>query len=436
MSSLPAPLGGRSIGSAADRPAVARLRRTRWQLTALITAITATSLIILGLVAATIDSRSRDHAIDNSLDRVVTGLYRAVNLPPGEDILDLSQLENDALANGETAVMIVSSDGDGKWTESYAHLRTWLPADDGAAALADDAIFAGETVFRNGFDNMGRPVRIAATPISWEDSRIQAVVIAGTNPGLWDRDRALLIWGLVVGGATLVALSAIAGHLLSGRSMRQAMVMVEEQEQFLGDAAHELRTPLTTLRLVTEPRERAPQENQRALTDARALGDRMERIVAGLLARARMQAGVTTMEQVQLLLDQLTESVVEEFPQANIVVQAHPTVVIGDPGLLSLAVRNLIENAIVHGAVNRSAPIEVHVADGRVSVRDHGAGINPQLSSNPFQRGVTAGRGSGIGLALVAWIADLHGGNASMEPAAGGGTIVSIALPPPSLGHA
>jgi two-component system OmpR family sensor kinase len=141
------------------------------------------------------------------------------------------------------------------------------------------------------------------------------------------------------------------------------------------------------------------------------------------------------MERVQLLLDQLTEAVVEEFPEANIAVQVNPTVVVGDPSLLSLAVRNLIENAIVHGAVNRSAPIEVHVADGRVRVRDHGAGINPQLSSNPFQRGVTGGRGSGIGLALVAWIADLHGGSASMEPAAGGGTIVSIALPPPPLDH-
>ncbi|MFQ6393208.1 sensor histidine kinase [Nocardia sp. KC 131] len=435
MNSLLDGPGGRTIGTVAARPAVARLRRTRWHLTALITAVTATALTILGLVAATIDSRSRDHAIDNSLDRVVTGLYRAINLPPDEDAVDLSQIENDTLANGETAVMIVSSDGDGKWTESYAHLRSWLPKDDGAAALADDAVFADETVFRDGFDNMGRPVRIAATPISWENSRVKAVVIAGTNPGLWDRDRALLIWGLAVGGGTLVALSAIAGHVLSGRSMRQVMVMVEEQERFLGDAAHELRTPLTTLRLVTEPRERAAPDSRRALTDARSLGDRMERIVAGLLARARMQAGVTTMERVQLLLDQLTEAVVEEFPQANIAVQVNPTVVVGDPSLLSLAVRNLIENAIVHGAVNRSAPIEVHVADGRVRVRDHGAGINPQLSSNPFQRGVTGGRGSGIGLALVAWIADLHGGSASMEPAAGGGTIVSIALPPPPLDH-
>ncbi|MEV4126418.1 HAMP domain-containing sensor histidine kinase [Nocardia sp. NPDC049707] len=422
------------ISTADARPAVARLRRTRWQLTALITAITATCLIILGIVAATIDARSRETALDDSLDRVVSGLFRAINLPEGEETIDVSQLDNDALANGEVAVLVLSAHGNGRWQENFAHLRSWLPKDDGVAGLADDADLAGETVFRNGYDGAGRPVRIAATPITWEDSETKAVVIAGTNPGAFDRDRALLIWGLVVGGCTLVALSAAAGHLLSGRSMRQAIVLLEEQERFLGDAAHELRTPLTTLGLVTAPRRRNPHEVERALVDARALGSRMERIVAGLLARARMQAGVTTMEKVQLLLDQLTESVVEEFPRADIVLQTNPSVVVGDPNLLSLAVRNLIENAITHGAVNRGAPVEVHVADGRVSVRDHGVGLTPQLSSSPFTRGVSGGRGSGIGLALVAWIAELHGGTATMEPAAGGGTIASIVLPPPAAG--
>lgn len=421
------------ISTADARPAVARLRRTRWLLTALITAITATCLIILGIVAATIDARSREAAVDDSLDRVVSGLFRAVNLPEGEETIDVSQLENDALANGEVAVVVLSAPGNGRWQESFAHLRSWLPKDDGVAGLADDADLAGETVFRDGYDHAGRPVRIAATPITWEGSETKAVVIAGTNPGAFDRDRALLIWGLVVGGLTLVALSAVAGHLLSGRSMRQAIVLLEEQERFLGDAAHELRTPLTTLGLVTAPRRRNPHEVERALVDARALGSRMERIVSGLLARARMQAGVTTMEKVQLLLDQLTESVVEEFPQENIVLRANPSVVIGDPNLLSLAVRNLIENAITHGAVNRGAPVEVHVADGRISVRDHGAGLTPQLSSSPFARGVSGGRGSGIGLALVAWIAELHGGTATMESAAGGGTIASIVLPPPAV---
>ncbi|WP_225730687.1 MULTISPECIES: HAMP domain-containing sensor histidine kinase [unclassified Nocardia] len=413
---------------------MARLRRTRWQLTALITTIAALSLIILGAVAATIDARSRDQAVDDALDRVVAGVQRALVLQ--DDTIDASALQGDDLANGEMAVMVLTDTSDGKWKTVYEHLNSWLPKKDGIRALADDISVPGTqgTHFKSGTDSVGRPVRLAVAPVSWPDSQVQAAIIVGTNPGAHDRDRALLLWGLIVGGLVLVTLAAIAAHLLSGRSIRQAVVMVDEQERFLGDAAHELRTPLATLRLVSEPRRRNPHELERALADARALGDRMERIVAGLLARARMQAGVTTMERVQLLLDQLTESVADEFTGKNVVVQANPSVIVGDPALLSLAIRNLIENAITHGAVNPHAPVEVYVAEGRVSVRDHGAGLNPQLSSNPFQRGVTSGRGSGIGLSLVAWIAELHGGTATMEPAPGGGTIATITLPPPGLG--
>ncbi|MFI2477971.1 sensor histidine kinase [Nocardia xishanensis] len=411
---------------------MARLRRARRLLTALITAITALCLIVLGLVAATIDARARANAVDDALDRVIAGLYRGVEYYPDDGGFDVTEIRDDDLARGETAVVVFGSESDGEWVQLYSHLPSWLPDDTGLTAVTDAASIADDTVYRDATDRAGRPVRVAAMSVHWEDTTSRSVIIAGTNPGVFDRDRALLLWSLVVGGLALVALSAAAGHALSGRSMRQAVALLAEQERFLGDAAHELRTPLATLRLVTEPRRRDQHEIERALTDSRALGNRMERIVDGLLARTRMQAGVTTIERVQLLLDQLTESVAEEFPQADIVVRTSPTVVQGDPNLLGLAVRNLIENAITHGAVNRHAPIEVHVADGRVSVRDHGPGLNPQLSSSPFQRGVTAGRGSGIGLALVGWIAQLHGGVATMEPAAGGGAIVSIALPPSS----
>ncbi|MFI5783059.1 sensor histidine kinase [Nocardia sp. NPDC051570] len=425
------------ISTSDARPAVARLRRTRWQLTALITAITAVCLIILGLVAATIDARSRSTAVDDSLDRVASGIWEAVTLQEDAKTLDVNQIKDGDLANGETAVVILTTaNGDMKWQEAFGHLRSWLPNDNGLASLADDTFQDRGVIYRDDIDSVGRPVRLEAKALTFKDlPDVQTVIIAGTNPGAHDRGRALLLWGLVAGGLALVAASAGVAHLLSGRSIKQAVVMVDEQERFLGDAAHELRTPLTTLRLVSEPRERTEAEVERALTDARALGDRMERIVAGLLARARMQAGVTTMERIQLLLDQLTEAMIEEFPDKNIVLHAEPSVVVGDPTLLSLAVRNLLENAITHGAVNPSEPVEVHVAQGRVSVRDYGAGLTPPLSSNPFARGVTSGRGSGIGLALVAWIAELHDGTATMEPAAGGGTIAAITLPPPPLSH-
>ncbi|MFI8974270.1 sensor histidine kinase [Nocardia asteroides] len=420
------------ISTSDARPAVARLHRTRRQLTVLITAVTTLCLIVLGLVAAVIDARSRDQALDGALDRVLTGLGPRIYLDE-DDSIDTSDLSGDQLVGGEIAILALTPDGTGGWTVHYGHLRSHMPAESGIAATADAALrSAGDTVYRDSIDTAGRHVRLATAVYGWDDSDRQVVLITGADPDAWDRGRALLLWALIVGGTVMVAAAAVSGHLLSGRSMRQALALLDDQERFLADAAHELRTPLATHRLVTAPRPRTTAESERVVADARVLGAKMERIVTGLLARSRMQAGVTAMERVQLLLDQLAESVVEDFDSARIVLRTAPTVVMGDPNLLELAIRNLVENALTHGAVNPHAPVEVYVGEGRVCVRDHGTGLTPALSSNPFRRGVTGGRGSGVGLALVAWIADLHGGTATIEPAAGTGTVAVLTLPPGS----
>lgn len=416
---------------------MARLRRTRWQLTLLVTVVTALCITVLSLVVLYLDGRSRAAARDATLERMVTGLAPRVFLDD-DGALDTADLGDDALLGGRIAVAVVAPDGAGGWEVRFGHLRSGLPGPIGLAATADAAFGSpGAAIYRDDTDTAGRSVRLAAEVFAFDDSDQVAVLVAGTDPGAWDRDRALLLWALTVGGLALVAVAAGSGHALSGRSMRQAVDMLDEQERFLGDAAHELRTPLTTLGLVAGPRRRDPAAAERALAEVRVLGARMERIVAGLLVRSRIRAGTATAERVRLLLDQLVESVAEEFGGAAVLeLRTEPTVVVGDPELLALAVRNLIENAITHGALDPRAPVLVQVAGGQVLVRDHGPGPEPGVSSDPFGRGVSGGRGSGIGLALVAWIAELHGGVASLEPAAGGGTIAVLRLPPPLSGPA
>jgi signal transduction histidine kinase len=96
----------------------------------------------------------------------------------------------------------------------------------------------------------------------------------------------------------------------------------------------------------------------------------------------------------------------------------------GDPELLTLAVRNLIDNALVHGA----PPIEITVTDGRVAVRDHGPGLDPAMG-DPFDRGVTGPTGNhGIGLAIVRWVAQVHNGTSILQPAEGSGAVGTLTL--------
>jgi signal transduction histidine kinase len=391
-------------------------------LTALFASITAACLIALGVFAATIDARSRDRSLDAGIDRVVTALARDVYWND-DGTIDLETFRDDDLARGTTAVAVAVKDANGQWHERFGHLRQGLPADAELTALVQDVADQEEALLRSMRDTKGRAVRVSATPLYF-GSTVTAAVIAGEDPARTELDHRHLVLALEFGGAALVALAALAGHLLSGASMRPAVRMLDEQERFLGDAAHELRTPLTTLRLVTEAGLRDPGESRRALTDAQALADRMARMVTGLLARARTKTGVVELEKVPLRLDQLVEAVIAESADPDLQFSAESTVVEGDPELLTLAVRNLIDNALVHGA----PPIEVTVNDSRVAVRDHGPGLDPAMG-DPFDRGVTGPTGNhGIGLAIVRWVAQVHNGTATLEPADGGGTLATLTL--------
>ncbi|MFF2552107.1 sensor histidine kinase [Nocardia sp. NPDC058058] len=418
-------------------PAVARLRRARRLMTGLVTIITAATVLVLGYVAATIDSHARAIEADRQVEKVAGGLARAIQHDE-KNTLDLSTVIDDELAQGGTGVVVLVREPGQPWKQTHTYQRSLMPADSELSTLATQVEDNSEgtlyrSLLRNSTAITGRPVTVSGTPVYWTDWDNIVVILAADDAMDNPDDHLMLVWALLIGGTLLVLAATAVAYLLSGRSQRQALHMLDEHEQFLGDAAHELRTPLTTLKLLTESRPK-PDEVQQTLAEARKLADRMARLVTGLLARARMQTGIAEPERTMLRLDQLAEAVAEEAADDRILVTAHPSVVVGDPQLLSLAIRNMLENGLTHGAVNRSAPVEIHIAEGRVSVRDHGPGVDPIMSASPFNRGSAGRTGrNGIGLALVAWVAQAHGGNAAIEPAVGGGTIATLWLPPADI---
>ncbi len=399
----------------------------RWLLTALFTALTAACLLVLATVAASIDSHSRERALDDGVDRVVTGLARVVYWN-ADGTIDLETLREDDLAQGNSAVAVMVRGTDGRWREGYGHLRSTLPAD--LTAPSEETAAAEDTVFSTMGNSAGQRIRVAAAPVYDNDAAISAVVFAGSDPAPSQRDHRSLVLALEFGGLALIALAAVIGHLLSGVSTRPAVRMLAEQERFLADASHELRTPLATLRLYLDAALRDPQDSRRAVTEARSLTDRMGRLVTGLLARTRTETGLGELDSERLHLDQLVEGVVAECGVAGIELRTEPTVVQADPDLLALAVRNLIDNALVHGGT----PVEITVAEHAVTVRDHGPGLDPDLA-DPFAHGSTgAGGRHGIGLSLVQWVARAHSGSVALGSAPDGGTIATLTLPaPPQL---
>jgi len=415
-----------------DRPAVAELRRLRRSLTLLYAAGSAVCLITLAVIAAAIDARSRATSLDAEVKGRADALARAVWMDKG--VLHLDPLSEDELAHVRSATAVIQRPGAGPVVVRWARPSgRSLP---GPAGL--DALWAGTNEEQEAFLTTlpgadGRRLRWAAAPV-WDADDIGAVVLAAADPAPANRGHAELVRWLAASCAGLVLAAAAAGQLLSGRSMRPALRTLEQQEQFLAEAAHELRTPLATLRLVIEGDRGPPAGTSATRAEALQLVDRLARLMDGLLSRARLVAGTRELELTPLRLGQLVEQVVDELPRdgARVSVDADSTIVRGDPDLLAQAVRNLAENALRHGAAEgRPAQVEVRVVAGTVTVRDHGPGIAAADRTRIFEEQVTGGRGGGvgIGLAIVRWVAELHGGTVRAGDAPGGGALIELMLP-------
>jgi two-component system OmpR family sensor kinase len=113
-----------------------------------------------------------------------------------------------------------------------------------------------------------------------------------------------------------------------------------------------------------------------------------------------------------------------------------PVVVHGDRDLLRQAIANLVGNAQRHTPTGQPIEVAAVVADGHgiVTVRDHGPGLDTTALAHAFDRFWQADpsrseEGAGLGLAIVAGIAEEHGGTASAANTPTGGALFTLTLP-------
>ncbi len=197
---------------------------------------------------------------------------------------------------------------------------------------------------------------------------------------------------------------------------------LQAAQDFAANAAHELRTPLTAMRadldtlrihdLPEEEREEVVADLSRAQRRVEAIITALGQLASGQLAKAEDREPIDLAD----LLERVARENMRQSPGVEIEVKADDAGVIqGWPGGLRLAVDNLVRNAITHGGATRV----VLTADRRdhemaIIVDDNGRGLPADEHRNVlgrFARGSTAAPGgSGLGLALVAQQAALHGG--------------------------
>lgn len=190
------------------------------------------------------------------------------------------------------------------------------------------------------------------------------------------------------------------------------------ERQFASDASHQLRTPLTALSMRIEEITLAA-ETEEVREEARIALEQVERladVVDDLLDRSRQRQGGVT-QPVNLL--ELAEQQLEEWEPTfraagrSLELQVEPDVyVLATPGALSQVLATLVENSLKHGAGTtwvRSRPSGP--GDGTVlEVGDSGDGVADELAPRIFEREVTGGSGTGLGLALARDLVAADGG--------------------------
>ena len=214
---------------------------------------------------------------------------------------------------------------------------------------------------------------------------------------------------------------------------------LQAQRQFMADASHELGTPVSIIRSASDvalSRDHRHEDDYREtlgiVSDQSA---RISQLVADMLVLARADSGGYPIRAVDLdlgeVVDDCRRAVRVLAAERRIQVQSAPaaeTPVRGDEDLLRRLVMNLLHNAIQYSPTGGSVSIGVQPDETTVKIRvaDSGPGIPEADRGRIFDRFVRldearAGRGTGLGLPIARWIAEVHGGTLVLETSGPGG---------------
>lgn len=197
--------------------------------------------------------------------------------------------------------------------------------------------------------------------------------------------------------------------------------MITHERQFISDAAHELRTPLAALRVQTEVAQLSNDDEEsrnRALNNLLIGIDRTSHLVDQLLTLSRLDSLEIKDELKQVRWLDIITNVAEELKplaeqkhiQITITPQNSDETIIGQQLLLSIMVRNIINNAIRYIAENKQ--ITITIQQNRIIFADNGKGVDSEilrrLGERFYRPAGQKEKGSGLGLSIVKKIAELH----------------------------
>ena len=448
---LPIAIGGTIVGAARASVPVAALSRRLWQITAIIWGTGfAALLLILGGTAV--------------MARKVTGplteMQAAAKEMGGGNLARRAQVrtgdELEEMANAMNRMASHLADTIGQLDAGKARLETLLAnLDDGVIVIAADRSVrmmnreAGKIFDTSETTGAGRPYpEVIRHPqaLAFIDGWVK-----GEQPKSRDVSIATRHGSRTVrcSGTTVHYLAeSSADVLLTLRDVTEERRLSHVKSDFVSNASHELRTPLTNIRGYLEAIQDAvregtpPEPTFVAVAHTNAL--RMERLIDDLLELSRAESGGVPLDREEIPLPTFLSRVAElhrpsaERAGKTLVVVASEGTLRADVRKLTLAVSNLVDNAIKYGKEGGRVTVsgKIEPSGCTMEVTDDGPGISPEDLPRIFERfyRVDKGRsrelgGTGLGLSIAKHIVESHGGILRVESRIGVGTRFTIRIP-------
>jgi signal transduction histidine kinase len=255
----------------------------------------------------------------------------------------------------------------------------------------------------------------------------------------------LYIWagGLLI--ALFVLLATLAARFV-GRQMRAARL----KNDLVATVSHELKTPLASIRLLVDTLLEGEHRNERRTLEYLELiareNARLSRLIDNFLSFSRMERNKRSFELARTVPATLVEEAVgavrERFEAAGFRIEAEiaPDLpeIRADRDALITVLLNLLDNAYKYSDDDRRVAVRAREEGGRVlfEVEDHGIGMSPRASRRAFDRFYQVDEslarrtgGCGLGLSIVKFIVEAHGGRVRAESRPGEGSRFTVELP-------
>jgi len=259
------------------------------------------------------------------------------------------------------------------------------------------------------------------------------------------RETAGYLWAglLSIGAVVLLA-------LVGGRSLLRQAKLTRLKNDFVATVTHELKTPLACIRMFAETLREGRFENEaqarRYLDLLVSENERLARLIDNFLTFSRMERNKRAFEMAELhpeeVVHEAANVVAERFSASgcrfDVNVPPALPAVSGDHDALVTVLLNLLDNACKYTGRDKRIALSAETADGAVCFRvsDNGIGMSRREARRAFERFFQAdshlarrAEGCGLGLSIVKFIVDAHGGTIDVESTPGEGSTFTVRVP-------